>query len=111
MIWQADYDLTAKLMYGSAFRAPSFQEMYILNNPAQIGNPQLKPETMENLELGFDYRPADGLRLGLNFSVIGGRTSFASCRIAMPLPPPPKTGAHNRVTAANSKRNGRRPIV
>ncbi|WNB75582.1 TonB-dependent receptor plug domain-containing protein [Methylomonas koyamae] len=67
LIWQADYDLTAKLMYGSAFRAPSFQEMYILNNPAQIGNPQLKPETMENLELGFDYRPADGLRLGLNF--------------------------------------------
>ncbi|WP_292571733.1 TonB-dependent receptor [Methylomonas sp.] len=67
LIWEASYDLTAKLMYGSAFRAPSFQEMYIINNPAQLGNPALKPETMQNIELGFDYRPADSLRLGLNF--------------------------------------------
>jgi iron complex outermembrane receptor protein len=27
LVWEARYDLTAKLMYGSAFRAPSFQEM------------------------------------------------------------------------------------
>ena len=67
LVWEARYDLTAKLMYGSAFRAPSFQEMYIINNPAQLGNPTLKPETLENIELGFDYRPIDSLRLGLNF--------------------------------------------
>ncbi|MGZ4960362.1 MAG: TonB-dependent receptor plug domain-containing protein [Methylomonas sp.] len=67
LIWEARYDLTAKLMYGSAFRAPSFQELYIINNPAQLGNPSLKPETMDNVELGFDYRPTDRLRLGLNF--------------------------------------------
>ncbi|QSB00186.1 TonB-dependent receptor [Methylomonas sp. EFPC1] len=67
LIWEARYDLTAKLMYGSAFRAPSFQEMYIINNPAQLGNASLRPETMENVELGFDYRPTDSLRLGLNF--------------------------------------------
>jgi outer membrane receptor protein involved in Fe transport len=41
--------------------------MYIINNPAQLGNPALKPETLENIELGFDYRPIDSLRLGLNF--------------------------------------------
>jgi len=67
LIWEARYDLTAKLMYGSAFRAPSFQEMYIINNPAQLGNAALRPETMENVELGFDYRPAESLRLGLSF--------------------------------------------
>lgn len=67
LIWQTRYDLTTKLMYGSAFRAPSFQEMYIINNPAQLGNPALKPETMKNIELGFDYRPVDSLRFGLNF--------------------------------------------
>nr|WP_305888664.1 TonB-dependent receptor [Methylomonas sp. SURF-2] len=67
LIWEASYDLTAKLMYGSAFRAPSFQEMYIINNPAQLGNPSLQPETMENIELGFDYHPTGNLRLGLNF--------------------------------------------
>lgn len=67
LVWDASYDLTAKLMYGSAFRAPSFGELYIINNPAQIGNRTLKPETMENIELAFDYRPTDKLRLGLNF--------------------------------------------
>ncbi|WP_150049001.1 TonB-dependent receptor plug domain-containing protein [Methylomonas rhizoryzae] len=67
LVWEASYDLTAKLMYGSAFRAPSFQEMYIINNPAQLGNPALKPETLDNVELGFDYRPQENLRLGLNF--------------------------------------------
>lgn len=67
LVWEARYDLTAKLMYGSAFRAPSFQEMYIINNPTQIGNPTLKPERMENIEFGFDYRPLEGLRLGWNF--------------------------------------------
>ena len=61
LAWEARYDLTAKLMYGSAFRAPPFQEMCIINNPG------LKPETLENIELGFDYRPIDSLRLGLNF--------------------------------------------
>lgn len=67
LVWETRYDLTTKLMYGSAFRAPSFQEMYIINNPAQLGNSALRPETMQNLELGFDYRPYDKLRLGLNF--------------------------------------------
>lgn len=67
LVWQARYDLTTKLMYGSAFRAPSFNELYVINNPAFLGNPGLKPETMKNIELGFDYKPIDKLRFGLNF--------------------------------------------
>jgi iron complex outermembrane receptor protein len=66
LVWETRYDLTTKLMYGSAFRAPSFTEMYIVNNPSALGNPSLKPETMDTLELAFDYRPRDKLRLGLN---------------------------------------------
>ena len=66
LVWETRYDLTTKLMYGSAFRAPSFQELYSINNPVNRGNPSLKPETMDTLELAFDYRPGDKLRLGLN---------------------------------------------
>lgn len=41
----------AKLLYGTAFRAPSFGELYM--NPT--GNRKLKPETLESLELDIDH--------------------------------------------------------
>ena len=65
LVWDANYDLTAKLLYGSAYRAPSLAEMFNKNNPIH-GNPDLKPETMNTMELAFDYRPRDDLRLGWN---------------------------------------------
>ncbi len=65
LIWDARYNLTAKLLYGSAYRAPTFAEMYNANNPIH-GNPSLKPETMDTTELAFDYRPRDDIRLGWN---------------------------------------------
>jgi outer membrane receptor protein involved in Fe transport len=37
-----------------------------INNPVVLGNPNLDPETIQTLELAFDYRPVDRLRLGLN---------------------------------------------
>ncbi len=58
LVWATNYNLTSKLLYGSAFRAPSFSELYAKNNPATLGNPQLKPEKINTIELAFDYRPA-----------------------------------------------------
>ncbi len=66
LVWSARHDLTAKLLYGQAFRAPSFAEFYNQNNPVALGNAQLDPEEMETLELAFDYQPQDHLRFGLN---------------------------------------------
>lgn len=66
LVWDVRYDLTAKLLYGTAFRAPAFSEKYIVNNPITLGNPDIKPETMETVEMAFDYKPADNLRLGFN---------------------------------------------
>ncbi|MDD2759878.1 MAG: TonB-dependent receptor, partial [Methylomonas sp.] len=66
LVWDARYDLTAKLLYGTAFRAPAFSEMYIVGNPVTLGNPSLRPETMETVELALDYRPLDDLHLGFN---------------------------------------------
>ena len=66
LVWEPRYDLTAKLLYGTAFRAPAFSEMFFVSNPVTLGNPNLMPETMETVEMAFDYRPRDNLRLGAN---------------------------------------------
>lgn len=66
IVWQTDYNLTTKLLYGRAFRAPAFAELYNINNPVSRGNPKLKPETIDTLELAFDYQISDDIRAGLN---------------------------------------------
>jgi len=66
LVWETRYDLTTKLMYGTAFRAPSFAEQYAKNNPVTVGNPNLTPEEMQTGELAFDYQPTRNLRLILN---------------------------------------------
>lgn len=66
LVWQSAYNLTSKLLYGRAFRAPSFAELYNINNPVALGNPNLNPETIDTIELAFDYQPVDKLRTSLN---------------------------------------------
>ena len=61
LVWQTRFDLTSKLLFGRAFRAPSFTEQYSINNPVTIGNPALRPETIGTWELVFDYRPLTDL--------------------------------------------------
>ena len=40
--------------YGSAFRAPTFGELYNINNPSIIGNPDVQPEEIETFEFGVN---------------------------------------------------------
>lgn len=56
LVWAANESFTTKLLYGSAFRAPSISELYFKNNPVSLGNPDLKPETINTLEWSFNYR-------------------------------------------------------
>lgn len=67
MVWSPRHDLTTKFLYGRAFRAPSFAETRLINNPAAIGNPDLDPETIETFELALNYRYTD--TLGFDASV------------------------------------------
>jgi outer membrane receptor for ferrienterochelin and colicins len=66
LVWETRYDLTTKLMYGQAFRAPSFNDLYTKNNPVAIGNPDNGPEKIKTYELAFDYQPIYDLHLLLN---------------------------------------------
>lgn len=66
LVWETAYNFTSKLIYGRAFRPPSFVELHNINNPVALGNPDLKPETIESLELAFAWQPVSGLQTGLN---------------------------------------------
>jgi iron complex outermembrane receptor protein len=45
------YDL--KMLYGRAFRAPSFHQLYNTGNPVQEGNPDLDPEKVDTYEISL----------------------------------------------------------
>ncbi len=66
LVWDINAELTGKILYGQAYRAPSFLEQYQQNSPQYTGNPSLRPETIETTELAFDYRPTKTLRTTLN---------------------------------------------
>jgi iron complex outermembrane receptor protein len=67
LVWDASYDLTAKLLYGQAFRAPAFVEEYSINNPVQQGNPNLRAETNRTLEEAFSWQARKDTQINLNF--------------------------------------------
>ncbi|MBI4669608.1 MAG: TonB-dependent receptor [Elusimicrobia bacterium] len=57
---------SAKLLYGNAFRAPTFRELYITETPKEDdGDPNLKPERIETVELDLQYSPISSLRTNL----------------------------------------------
>ena len=56
LVWDASLDVTAKLLYGQAFRAPSFTELYSINNPVLVGNPSLQPEKIRTIEGAMSWQ-------------------------------------------------------
>jgi iron complex outermembrane receptor protein len=65
LVWDARFDLTAKLLYGRAFRAPAFLESYGISNPVAMGNPDLKPERNATTELSFAWQARTDATLNL----------------------------------------------
>lgn len=53
LVWKPATKRSVKLMYGSAFRAPNFLELYDKNNYVDFGNRNLQEENVETLELAF----------------------------------------------------------
>lgn len=66
LVWQTRYNLTTKLLYGRAFRAPAFNELYNINNPVALGNTNLNPETIDTYELAFNYQHDEKTTINLN---------------------------------------------
>ena len=66
LVWQPLPAFTSKLLFGSAFRAPTFDELYVNNNVTLMGNPNLKPETIETWELALSYIATETLHFSFN---------------------------------------------
>ena len=62
LVWETKPFLTSKILYGEAFRPPSFAELYNKNNPSTLGNSDLDPEKIRTLELAFDHQPGSRFR-------------------------------------------------
>jgi len=67
LVWSTTPTLITKLLYGEAFRAPAFSELYVSSNPVSLGNPRLRPEKLKSAELAFAWQPADTWALDINF--------------------------------------------
>ncbi len=53
LVWNPSPSLTAKVVYGRAFRAPNFTELYGNNLLAVSGNPALDPEILNVIEFSL----------------------------------------------------------
>lgn len=56
LVWSFLENADLKLLYGKAFRAPNFVELYNTTNPVVVGNSKLNPEKIETYEAGLAYR-------------------------------------------------------
>ena len=65
LVWESTDSLTTKLMYGQAFRAPSYQELFTETSRA-LGNADLNPERSKTLDLAFSFVATKNLHLNLN---------------------------------------------
>ncbi|MTW05245.1 TonB-dependent receptor [Duganella ginsengisoli] len=99
LVWDATYDVTTKLLYGRAFRAPSFNEAYSITNPVALGNPNLKPETNGTLEAVASWQAKADLQLNATLY----RYSMASIIRLTPRP----AGALGQVYNNTGNQTGR----
>ena len=56
LVWLTTDNITTRLLYGRAFRAPSFSELYVTSNPVVLGDEELEPETIDTVELAFNHQ-------------------------------------------------------
>lgn len=84
--YQFSPDWRAHLSYGTAFRAPSFNELYFPNTfgATFAGNPNLRPEYARNKEIGVDWEIA-GDGAAHHFSAIYFSNKVSDLIIGYPL--------------------------
>ena len=67
LVWSFLENADIKLLYGQAFRAPNFAELYNINNPVNKGNKDLDPETIKTFEAGTAAHLMDKFTVNLNY--------------------------------------------
>ncbi|MCE5324526.1 TonB-dependent receptor [bacterium] len=67
VIYQPTHSDTLKLLYGTAFRAPNFYEMDYCDGVTTIGNQNLQPENLTNVELVWEKALSNETRITTSF--------------------------------------------
>jgi iron complex outermembrane receptor protein len=67
LIWRFVEDAHLKLLLATAFKAPSFQELFLTNNSVKIGNPSLDPEKINTFEIGLGYNFTKHMSVSMNY--------------------------------------------
>ncbi len=67
IVWNFLDNATIKFLYGQAFRAPNFVELYTANNPALLGDSNLDEETIRTYEVGLNYKFTEKLSTNVNY--------------------------------------------
>ncbi|MGR3293535.1 MAG: TonB-dependent receptor plug domain-containing protein [Candidatus Scalindua sp.] len=67
LIWRFIEDAHLKLLFATAFKAPSFQELFLTNNSVKIGNPSLDPEKINTFEVGLGYNFTSRISANMNY--------------------------------------------
>ncbi len=80
LVYAPNNRLFFKLLYGEAFRAPSFGQMYIKNLFASIQNPDLKPETVKTSEILAGVNLTESVTATLDFFSIRKEDAILSYR-------------------------------
>ncbi len=67
IVWNFLKNADLKLLYGQAFRAPTFSDLYNAGNPDVLGNPNCKPEKIKSYEAALGYRFRDSYTINANY--------------------------------------------
>lgn len=59
-------DHSFKLLYGKAFRSPSFFEKYVATTNVLFGNAKLLPETIQTIDAGFEFVFGEAFKARVN---------------------------------------------
>lgn len=87
LVWGFTEKGEIKLLYGRAFRAPNFKELYDQNNRFSVGNSELKPETVDTFEANIGYRPMKAIQAQVNYFYSNIDNLIDRDIRATPLPP------------------------
>jgi outer membrane cobalamin receptor len=66
LVWKFLPETNLKMLYGHAFRAPNFDELYSVYS-IQVGNENLGPEKVDTFEIGINHKLNPNFNLSLNY--------------------------------------------
>jgi iron complex outermembrane receptor protein len=67
VIWRFLENAHFKFLFATAFKAPSFQEMFLANNSVKVGNTKLDPEKINTYEIGLGYNFTSHIKGSMNY--------------------------------------------